>query len=701
MNKRVLGRIALAAALSFPGSISLISPAADLPVRQIALYKHGVGYFERSGSVAAGDAARLEFRADQMNDVLKSLSITEGGTAKVSGVRFDSAIPLEEKLADFPFKIENGQALSAILDQLRGARVELQFGTDKAVGVIVGARALTPGTQPGAGPAREQITLLLDAGDLKTFDLAAAAGIRFSDAKLQAQFRDYLTAVSASRSADKRSVFIDSAGPASAHDITATYIVPSPVWKSSYRLLLGAPAPNILEGWAIVDNTTGEDWTGVRMSLISGKPISFVSALYEPKYIERLTADLPEDQAVKPVVYESALRAAPSAGLVAGSGGGLGGGRYQVNSGTNGVMGSIAGGIPSAAPPSPPAPMQQFAKLQRAPNVNYSSSISAEALAQDRGDLFEYTIPTPVTIRKNESAMLPFLQGKIDARRLLIYSENARSHPLQAAELKNTTGKTLDGGPITVFDAGAYAGEALVETIKAGDKRLISYAVDLGTTVTTAFDSKANITREIHMNRGVLTSKLAGTETKTFTASNVDPKAKTLIIEHPKRAGYELLSPKPSETTPTGYRFELALTANSSGKLAVSEERVFDDTTVISNLQTNQILTILQNKSLSAKGRQALNSVVAAKTKVSDLDRQILDISSQIESLNNDAKRTRDNIGTLNGVSGQQTQVQTYATQLATVESGISSASNTRKSLQTQRTQAQIALDTLIANLEF
>ena len=146
--------------------------------------------------------------------------------------------------------------------------------------------------------------------------------------------------------------------------------------------------------------------------------------------------------------------------------------------------------------------------------------------------------------------MLPFLQQPIDARKLLIYSDHSSQHPTNAAELTNTSGKTLDGGPITVYDGGAYGGEALMETLKAGDKRLISYAVDLGTRITEAFGSKQALVREIHASRGMLTTKLAAEETRTYTIRNVDQKAKTLIIEHPLRPGYTLLNQKPAEKTP-------------------------------------------------------------------------------------------------------------------------------------------------------
>src|SRR5205807_6358014 len=156
---------------------------------------------------------------------------------------------------------------------------------------------------------------------------------------------------------------------------------------------------------------------------------------------------------------------------------------------------------------------------------------------------------TRVKGRKNESAMLPFLQQKFAARKLLIYPDSSRPNPLSAAELTNGTGKTLDGGPITVYDAGAYAGEALVETVKAGDKRFISYAVDLGTRISTAFDSKGEVVRELHLRRGVLTTRVAAQETRTYTIKNVDAKSKTLIIEHPARPQYTLLERKPSEKT--------------------------------------------------------------------------------------------------------------------------------------------------------
>src|SRR5580704_17347234 len=171
---------------------AIATQAAELPVRQVVLYKHGVGYFERAGELAPGESARLEFNAVEMDDVLKSLTIEEKGGGKISGLRYDSSEPLAHKLADFPFQLGAAQPFSTVLDQLKGARIELKFANETVTGAVVAAR-LTPGDEKR--PEREQITLLMDAGDLRNFDLGAAASIRFTDAAIQTQFKDYLAAL--------------------------------------------------------------------------------------------------------------------------------------------------------------------------------------------------------------------------------------------------------------------------------------------------------------------------------------------------------------------------------------------------------------------------------------------------------------------------------------------------------------------------
>jgi hypothetical protein len=662
---------------------AILAPAAELPVRTVVLYKHGVGYFQRAGTLGPGESARLDFKAGEMNDVLKSLTITDRG-GKVTGLRYDSSIPLNQKLAEFPFRINNGEPLSAVIDQLKGARIEMEFGTQKVAGAIVSARLIAGDKDH---PEREQLTLLMDTGELRNVDLAAATSIRFPDAKLQLQFKDYLAALTGARSQDKRSVYIDSTDSKS-RDVQADYIMPMPAWKSSYRLLFAETGQPTLEGWAIVDNTTGEDWTNVHLSLVSGKPISFISQLYAPKYIQRQGAELPEDQAVAPTVYSAAVTAAPAAQRAVN-------GRVQGQDSTSNVFaagrgggggGGVAGGFLTNG-------VSQMAEM---------SSINPAGAATEIADLFEYAIATPVTVRKDESAMMPFLQQKVSARKLIIYSDSSKPNPFSAAEITNNTGKTLDGGPITVYDAGAYAGEALVETFKNTDKRFINYGVDLGTQIATNLDSRNDAVRELHAHNGLLITRAAQVQKKTYTVHNVDAREKTLIIEHPVRSGYALIdTAKPAETARNVYRFEIKLPANSALDFPVTEEHVYDTQTSVSSLNPDGLLTYIRNKAISDNARRQLQQIADVKTKIADTDAEKTSISNQINTLTRDEERNRQNIASLSAVSGQQQIVQDYARKLADQETQIAKLHDREAALDQQRTTLQTQLNGQIEKLDF
>lgn len=662
-------------------SLTNQSMAADIPIRQIVLYKSGVGYFERAGGLRPGESGRLDFKAAEMNDVLKSLTIEDKSGAKIAGLRYDSSEPLDSKLAEFPFHVGGEQSLSGFLDQMKGARVEMKYGTETVAGTVVSGRKLAASDK---APEREQVVLLVDSGDLRTFDLAAASSIRFTDTKLQSQLKDYLGALNQARSKDKRSVYIDSSD-AKDRQVVASYMVPMPVWKSSYRLIFNDQPQPTLEGWAIVDNTTGEDWTNVRLSVVSGRPVSFISRLYEARFLQRPTVDLPEERAQGPVLHE----------------------------------GGFSAEVASGAPAPPPAPAQAFmmakpmvsAKrsmpqgvigglaVDGPPQRDMLSSIAAAARGVDLGDLFEYSFAAPVTVKKSESAMLPFLQQKLGARRLLIYSEQYGRNPMSSAELTNSTGKTLDGGPITVFDSNNYSGEALMETLRPNDKRLISYAVDLGTRITPNLDSSNELLREIRASRGVIVTRSALQETKTYTIKNVDTKAKTLIIEHPIRSGYKLLNQKPAETTSSAYRFEVTVAPHSDQKFAVTEEYVYENSFGVSTLTPDVLAEYIQSKSISDSARRQLQQIAQIKQQIAVLDEQMKHNTADMNDVTGDEDRIRKNIESLNQVSGQQDQVQKYSRQLSDQETRLAKLRDGASELRQLKTALDAKLSAAIDKL--
>jgi hypothetical protein len=507
--------------------------------------------------------------------------------------------------------------------------------------------------------------------------------LTFADPALRLQFQQYLANLVAWRSKEKRSVYIDSSD-GQARRLRVAYVVAAPVWKSSYRLVFAETGEPTLEGWAIVDNSSGEDWTNVRLALVSGKPVSFISRLYEPRWVGRRAFDLVEEQAAAPEVHRG--------GIGSGSPGGIAPGRGA------GEAGAVVGGLlrMRAAAPAP-----QMADAMREMVQVSASSVELSTEAAEAGELFEYRFGTPVTVRQGESVMLPFVQQKLAARKLLVYSAGAGENPRNAAEITNNTGKTLDGGPVTVFDGNTYAGEAPMETLKAGDKRLISYAVDLGTRITTALESGSELLREIHLNRGVLITRAALQQTTTYTIRNVDQKAKTLLVEHAIRPSFRLVKMKPAETTAAAYRFEIRLAAGAVEKFPVVEEQLIERTVALVNATPGLLLTYIQNKTLDEDARRQLDRIAQQKSRIAANDAEIRRAQEQIDELVRDQERLRQNISSLNRVAGQQEQVQSYAKKLADEEVQLAALRDRLAELRKTKAALEAELNELIEKAQF
>jgi hypothetical protein len=662
-----------------------ISLAADLPVKQITLYKHGVAYIQREGEVASGEQAKLDFKNTDMNDVLKSLTVSDRLGNRVTGIRYDSNATLAQQLQKYPFQIGSGEMLSAFLDTLKGAHVQVKTAEGTLTGSILSARSMAVEANQTA-TQDEQLTLLLDSGDMQNLDLRHIASLRFLDPRLQEQLKQYLQTVAQANSREKRSIYIDSASDA-ARDLRISYITPAAIWKSSYRLALN-DAASTLEGWAIVDNTTDEDWNKVKLSVVSGRPISFISLLDNPRFGNRRVAELPEDRAAGPQVYGGSLdqhefAVGDSHSLPAprtGSGGGAGSGRLQAKA--------------FIAPSAGLNMSEQMAPMAQSVQV-------AGATGTTLGELFEYNFATPVTIKHNQSAMLPFLGEKIAVRKLLIFTSNDGEHPVNAAEVTNNTEKTLDGGPITVFDGGAYAGEALVETVKAGDKRLIGYAVDYGTRITRDFDSGEQSVLEIHARNGNLDIKNSEVDHQNYSIKNVDAKAKTLVIQQEGLHEYNVISPKPSERTATAYRFEVRVPANGEQTLKVEQEKVTSDTIAVSSSTVDSLLEVIRNKKISAAGRQQLQAIADLKQQVAQNVISLEAGKTSIDELTQDQTRLRENIDSLNRVKGQEEQVRQYSLKLNENETKLAQLRDQRTELSRTAIRLKTELQVAIGKLQF
>ncbi len=645
------------------GLAATVAAGADLGVTRVVLYKNGVALYERAGTLAAGDAARLEFKATEMDDVLKSLILeAPGGVARV---RYELNEPLSRRLAEQGIQLPSQAALAVLLDQWRGARIEMKYRGAPCTGVIISGRLAA---LPNQGQ-RQELTVLTEAGELRVLDLDDASSLKLTDPRLQQQLTDALTAMAQARSKEKRSVYIDTGG---AGKLVARYLAPAPVWKSSYRLILPDTGEATIEGWAIVDNATGEDWKNVDLTVVSGRPVSFISRLYEPKYVQRAEATLPEDKAAAPELYDAVMS------------------RQEVRAKAAGGMLAARNMAAMPAPPPPPAPM-----------VVAPSEVASTAEAREAGELFEYRFAGPVTAHKGESLLLPFVQQKLSARKLLIYSDNSHPNPRNAAELTNTTGKTLDGGPITVYQPGGYAGEALMETLKSGEKRLISYSVDQGTRVTNGIDTGSEVIRGFKAQNGLLTTRTVVQNTTTYTVYNADAKEKELVIEHPIEREYKLISPKPDETTAKRYRFTLTLAPHAYRRLAVVEERELESSVAVTSMTPDVLVSYLQQKSLPAAAKAQLEGIAKKKSELAAAETTLKQIEAETHDIEQEQNRLRQNISTLRSVAGQQEQVNRYAAELGKGDARMAELRDQQSAARKRRAALQNELNALIEKLSF
>jgi hypothetical protein len=478
----MIGFLGLAVAAS--GAADQPAPATDVPVKRVVLYSSGVGYFEHAGKVVNDGRAELRFRTEQINDMLKSLVLQDLGGGTVGAVVYPSQNPLAKTLKSFQVDISANPSLGELLNQLRGAEVVVEGAGEEVTGVILGLEKVEKPVAEGQ-PVRVWMLNLISGGLIRAVELGGLRRIELVDEQLQAELNGALTALTQARDQDKKPVHIEFRGQGE-RTVRMGYVIETPIWKTTYRLVMPADDTDTgyLQGWAIVENQTESDWSDVTLSLVSGRPISFVQDLYQPLYVKR--------PVVRPELYASLMPQQYDDGLA----GGMGGGRRAAR----------RRGRPSSPAAAPSMELAETARAGKAVTLQYdvsggesdayadldaAASVASLASADELGELFQYQVPG-VSLPRQRSAMIPIVTDEVAVERLSIYNQRVLAkHPLNGARLKNTTGKFLMQGPITVIDDQAYSGDARIEDLPADQSRLLSYAVDLDVRVTSERSNKS------------------------------------------------------------------------------------------------------------------------------------------------------------------------------------------------------------------
>ena len=679
-----------------------LKPAVSLPITRVVLLNSGVGYFSRSGEVDGDARVDLTFPETDINDLLKSMVLEDFNKGRISAVSYDSREPIARTLSSFAINLNNNPTFSGIVSQMRGERIEV---------AVSATAANQPGKLTGTivGVEKQKVpagTTTIDADVLNMWCAEGVRAIRFSDIQslkftnpiIESEFRRALDVLALSHDSQKKAVQLHFTGEGKRR-VQVGYVIEAPIWKTSYRLIMADKEKPYLQGWAMVENPTDEDWTGVKMALVSGRPISFKMDLYNPLYIDRPTVEPELFASLRPVTY---------------SGGFGGNDRLARNQDKAIEQLEKLKDMKEARDDQKGEGKANNGKLRLAPTTRgldpngaadfarriETGTVGSSATAGSLGDFFQYTIDHPVSLNRQKSALLPIIGKDIEGSKVSIYNPSVQAkHPLLGLRMKNTSGAHLNQGPITVFEGSTYAGDTRVLDVQPNEERLLSYAIDLGTEV----DPKAGAGKQqitsVKAVRGIVTTVTKVTDEKTYRIVNRSQTDRTLLIEHPNRTSLQFKivdTPKPVEDTPEVYRFQTPVKAGETKSFTVKEERDVVQSVTITNGAEDTIRHFISLTEASDALKAKLQEALKVKGEWDVVRRELNQVVADLARLNADQDRIRKN---LRETPKEAEVYETYLKKLAAQEKEIDKLTDQQKKLMAAEFKAKKKYDDYLANI--
>jgi hypothetical protein len=614
-----------------------------------------VGYFEHSGSVGTTAEILLRFDAAAVNDALKSLVVNDPAAANSDSspsVRYAVANSLDRALRSLKIDLSGAPGIVEILNNQKGAELEV-YAPNAIRGRIIGVEYRLAGYVQQYGYAQaapEPWLSLFTSQGIRVIAVKDIASFVFIDERINADLNRALDLILASREDDTRNLLVTLAG-AGNREVSLSYVIPTPVWKVSYRLDLSGREP-FLQGWAIVDNDSDTDWENIELSLVTGRPVSFIQNLYPPYRVSRPVVPLAIAGIAESRTYEAGYGAAYD---------------QYAEAEKMAVEMAMADSLMSmrqAAPMAVPAPAQSTAAVGVA---------GTAATGSAAGDQFEFTLKNPVTLERRQSAMLPLVEAVIEAEKVLVFSgsralNSGTINPGISAELTNNSGMKLPAGPITVYDGGTYSGDALIEFFPENEKRLISYGDDLSVTGSVT-SSNSRYVSTVRVLSGVMTIMRRQVYERVYTIRNASDERKKLILEHPIMSGAELVEPIAAEDrTASLYRFTRDLAPKETHSFTVREEYPISETITLANLRADAFLSYSTNQEIPAEVRAALTRAIELRVKNEEAVTAQRDLETQLSRLIAEQDRIRRNLEAAGNTSPQG---QDYLRRLASLDGEI------------------------------
>jgi len=627
--RRAVAPAAILASLAFGAH------GSELPLARVVLSSAGLAQFTHAGPVTAGSAVDLTVRLDQVDDILKSLAVFDR-QGSVGAVSLPGKAPLEELFRDLPFGPEALNSPTALLNALVGSDVEIagQVTAKGRVFRVENEEVALPGN--GGTTTRHRLTLMTDHGLVQAL-LEEVTALRFTDPLAKAQIDRALAGLTENRAKDRRQLSIGFLGEGT-RNVAISYVVAAPVWKTTYRLVLPREGGKArLQGWAVVENLTGGDWTDVDLVLVSGNPVALRQPLYTAFFADRVEIPVTTTAQLLPR-RDDANEETPKSHA-----------RAEASSTRARVLAETAPMAKAAPPPlmAQMAPQGALAPADAEPVPVTLGGAASAAEAEEASTQLLYRFPAKVSLATGHTMMVPFLDREVAATRTFLYQpETSARRPLAAVRLRNDGDSGLPAGIVTAYEAAAdgstnFVGDAQLPLVPKGTLKLVTFALDTRSDIRRDDKGVVRATLGKAVN-GTLTLTTRSRHTINYEITAPADEDREIIIEEARGEGWAPASDsRQVETTPTRFRATVAAPKGQTTKAALVLERVDSQTVALATLAPEDILARirgLQNESAALKDTVArlgaiVNDITKARAQRSQLDAESKKISEDQERI--------------------------------------------------------------------
>ncbi len=662
-----------------------------LPVREMVLYKHGVGFFVRQGAVG-GDSLTLHFREEEINDALKSLIVFDQAGGQVLGLHYQTPMDKAARLSSSSIRLGESASLKDLIKNLRGRRVVLTVAlgdsTESFSGRMIGWEESTFGNQMMGQRylTTSSVGILLDDGVARFFDVKDVRGIGVEDA-LAVHDLSYFLDTSLSEDV-RRSVHVRlTEGD---HDLVVYYVAPSPTWRVSYRVVAeinpeGQSGKALVQGWGLFDNRFEEDLEDVKVTLVAGQPISFIYDLYASRIPKRPVVQEEARTVQGPIEFVASADMDISEDADAPA--------WLMETIPSGRARSAPAAVAMSASPRPAAPPPSRKAV--------ASAASPAAETKDAAEFFQYIVTAPVSVKRGESALVPILSVDVEYERELLYNAaKLPDYPVVALRFINRSGLTFERGPATIVEDGDYKGECIVPFTKDGNGVYLPFAVERGVKVTERHDT-TTITERLGIADAMLVFEQYMVNETLYIIENTTAKPVLVLVELPIETGWELFETRvPDTETATDRRWRVSVPARGQAEFKVRLRRRTYRREEVRRLDMRNLHEYLRQQWLDKALFDRLEPILQARAQIDAALERIKTLEKERDSLYKQQEQLRANITTLQTSGDEATALRKrMLDQLATSQRRLEVMGSEIEALKGQIEQSEANMNRLIAQL--